>query len=263
MAESGTDRSALGVSVSTRVAIGGSILLLVIVLVAAALVLPACALLSPIFGDRLFFCKPERVLVMEERLEDLRAENAALSGEIAALEREIGQIQCVTQYFEPELPPPPPPPPEPVPEPEPAPPPEPPIARNEGVDPDRFRERDIAVLEGCWALDSEFRTRDVRTGRVTFYNQWNMCFDANGNGREQMRATNGVTCNGPVRGNFSGGGSLVITEPGNLRCSNGSEIFRRVTSCQVNPNGTASCVSRQPDRNTRSPVQLRRSQRTF
>ena len=196
---------------------------------------------------------------MEERLDDIRAENALLSEEIALLEREIGQIQCVAQYIEPpiELPPPPA---RQVPEPEPEP---PQVARNEGLDPDQFRERDISVLEGCWALDSEFRTRDVRTGRVTFYNQWNMCFDENGNGREQMRATNGTTCNGPVTGNFDGGGNLVINEPGNLRCGDGSAIFRRVTSCQVNPNGTASCVTRQPERRTRSNVQLRRSQRTF
>ena len=134
----------------------------------------------------------------------------------------------------------------------------------DGFDPEAFRRRDTALLDGCWELDSEYRTVNERTSAVTHYSDWTICFEPGGAGRESMIGRQGsttITCEGPVTRAFDAEGALLITEPANLPCSNGSHIFRREITCQLDASGRADCSVLQPERSrTRSVVALRRAE---
>ncbi len=145
----------------------------------------------------------------------------------------------------PERPPPPPPPPAP-----PAPP--------QDIPEDAWENRDVSFLEGCWNLISDYRLTDINTGRITNVRSWQMCFDANGGGRQTIVFENGARCNAPVRGRFPGQ-RLMINDLSDVRCDNGTLIFRREVSCDRRADGTAECFSRQPGRpNTGTRIILRR-----
>lgn len=122
------------------------------------------------------------------------------------------------------------------------------------------------MIDGCWALDSDYTTYDRETGARTDYSEWEICFQGDGPGRERMtgRHQSGqtITCAGALSRSFSRDGKLVIEEPGNLQCSNGSYIFRRVITCTVDEAGRADCNTAQPERGTNSDVRLRRKEST-
>jgi hypothetical protein len=88
---------------------------------------------------------------------------------------------------------------------------------------------------------------------------WEVCFGADGNGRETMAGSDGTTCAGPIQVRFDADGTLVIDEPADLPCSNGFAIFRREVRCAVDATGTASCRSLQPEVSGDSPVIMRRA----
>ncbi|PTW44316.1 hypothetical protein [Rhodovulum kholense] len=197
-------------------------------------------------------CPSDADIAAAARLDALRDRNLALTRDIRRAENELAALQCEAAS--------PAPPPAPLPEPEPAPAPD-----SAGIDPGSWSRGDIRVLDGCWELDSDFRTRDIQTGRITHYTQWEMCFDRQGNGRETMTATNGTTCQGAVSGQFldlsgAAGGDqrLEVREPGNLRCSDGGYIHQRIITCELAGDGSASCVNFQPETGGRGEVRLRR-----
>ncbi len=201
----------------------------------AALLLPACGALP--WADRCDRPDPE----VAGRLADLGAANAALWREVAFLERELALLQCTADLPEP-------PPPAAV-----VPPPAPPI------DAEAWQRRDIGAMDGCWELDSDYRTQNDRTGEITHFTEWTMCFDGDGQGRATMRATNGTTCAGPVAGQFASDGRLVVTEAGNLACSDATFIYRRELGCALLDGGAASCGVDQPQVGRSSTVLLRRA----
>jgi len=204
--------------------------------VSAWLLLPACALALVGIGQ----CPDPSQAAAMTRLADLDARNADLSREVAALERELALLQCTAELPEP-------PPvlaaPEPVP-----------------IDPEAWARRDLGVLDGCWQLDSTYATRNVRTGAITTYTEWRMCFDAAGAGQAEMLGTNGVTCTGAVQGAFAADGQLTVTEAANLRCSDDSFIYRRDLVCALSADGGASCAVTQAEVGSASTVRLRRAE---
>lgn len=220
-----------------------ALMLVLAVLVSGWLLLGACGVRLPLIGTLPGGCTPQAVLDRRDRLDRAQAANVDLAAQIAGLERELALMHCVAD-------PPPPPPPPPPPEPE----------TPSGLDPDAFDDGDIAVMEGCWELSSRYNVRDIRTGKITSFRHWQICFDARGNGREVMRATDGTRCQGQLRGQLSGG-RLSMREPGNLQCDNGSEIFRRDITCGLDARGNANCDTFQPEINGRGSATLRRAGR--
>lgn len=206
---------------------------------AAALLLPACGIGLP-GAD---FCVSDGDAAAERALAETRADIAALTREIAALEGEVSRVQCAAVH----------------PEPEPLPPvvaaPQPP----EGIDSDAWLRRELAAMEGCWELDSVYRAQDIRTGVVTTYDVWRICFDADGAGAAEMRATTGATCGGAITGAFDSAGALSIVEAAGLECSDGSFIYRRDLTCGLDGTGGAACTVEQPEVGRSSTVALRRA----
>ncbi|WP_414897883.1 hypothetical protein [Rhodovulum sp. YEN HP10] len=220
--------------------------LLVIVGASGYAALAACRVELPLL-ERWFAqsCRSEEETAALARLDTLRSRNLALLRDIRRTENELAALQCEAV------------PPAPAQDP-------PPATDSAGIDPGIWNRGDIRVLDGCWELDSDFRTRDIQTGRITHYTQWEMCFDRQGNGRETMTATNGTTCQGAVSGQFLAPGTagdrqrLEVREPGNLRCSDGGYIHQRIITCELAGDGSASCVNFQPETGGRGEVRLRR-----
>lgn len=237
------------------------------VVASAALLLQACGVRLPFKANAISICVDGRAQAVDARLALLETDRDALNREIALLERELATTQCQAVLPEPprdvaeRMP-------TPTPQPEPIPDPPRVLDRRadlpsdpDGLNRETFENRDIAVLEGCWDLDSDYQTQNVNTGRVTDYNRWHMCFDDSGRGTQTMQGTDGTTCQGPVEGRFDNDGRLMIDDGAPLPCSNGSQIFRRVTTCQLDDTGRADCFSEQPfdNRGGTSDVGLRRA----
>jgi hypothetical protein len=210
----------------------------------AWLLLPACATALPGLGR----CPDPAEAEARARVAALDARNADLTREVAVLERALAARQCTADWPDP-------PPVVALPAPQPAPLPAPPP-----IDPDAWARRDLGLLDGCWQLDSTYATRNVRTGEVTTYTEWRMCFDALGAGTAEMLGSNGVTCAGPVRGAFAADGQLAVTEEANLGCSDDSFIYRRDLTCALSGDGGAACAVTQAEVGSASTVRLRRAE---
>lgn len=211
----------------------------------AFLLLNACGLRLPL-GLMVSACPTPQQLETRGALDAADREGRDLALRITYLERELAALQCEAE------PPPPAPPPEPEPEPEPE--------TDSGLPPDAFEQGNISVMEGCWQLDSNYSVTHIRTKEVTHFRYWQICFDAQGEGREVMRSTNGVVCQGKLGGRLTTG-KLIMTEPGNLSCSNSTYIFRREITCALDAQGRAHCETYQPEIDGRGKATLRREGR--
>ncbi|PKP73584.1 MAG: hypothetical protein CVT84_12720 [Alphaproteobacteria bacterium HGW-Alphaproteobacteria-6] len=213
------------------------------VAVAGWLALQACGLRSTVLTGWLpGACPSAETLAARARLEALRQRQDDLLRQIRASERELTRVRCEAVHDQPpalreaELPPPPP-----------------------QIDEEAWRAGDIGVLEGCWALDSDYRVVNRQTGQETAFTAWSMCFAAGPQGQATMRSPGGLTCSGSVSGTFDGAGRIIFDEAAALGCSDGSQIFRRVLTCSLAGDGTALCNSNQPEVGGNDTVRLRRS----
>lgn len=217
----------------------GAAILVAVSTFLAGLLLPACGVLNAVAGSWIDWCPANTQAEAEIRVAALAERNADLERRIAAKERELALYQCR---------------------------PAPRVVRQQPTVPEIDREgwtaRDIGSIEGCWELESKFSTTHTQTGLTSRYTSWRMCFDANGVGREEMRADNGNSCSGVVRGSFAADGSLRIEEPGNLQCSDGGFIYRLSSRCTLDDGGAARCVVTQPELGRSAEVDFRRVTRS-
>lgn len=213
----------------------GAAALALLVTLSAALILPACGLVLPFGLGTWAACPPVIVQSTEDATRD------GLQAEIAGLERQIAALQCLPEP-EPELraetPP--------LPEPE--------------LGEDMLERADVGDLEGCWELDSPYAAQNRATGEVIEFSEWNVCFSADGTGRETMKGSDGSTCEGPVTGNFIPGQALIIEEPADLPCSNNLAILRRTVTCRLDLEQRAVCNSYQAEGGGNAEVIMRRLQ---
>ncbi|WP_444461332.1 hypothetical protein [Rhodobacter capsulatus] len=224
--------------------VGGAALLAVSA-ATAALLLPSCEVALP-FGSLWLGSCPGTIL--QDPLAEDRVASAALRAEIRSLEARLAGLDCPAPVAAP------------LPAPEPLPEPEPETDPPPVLDKDMIDKADLGDLQGCWALDSPYRTQNRATGEITEFSEWTVCFDAGGNGTETMRGSNGIRCEGPVSGSFVPGQALVIEEAANLPCSNDMEILQRRVTCRVDGAERASCSSFQPESGSSSEVIMRRTQ---
>ncbi|WP_431282628.1 hypothetical protein ACQW02_25020 [Humitalea sp. 24SJ18S-53] len=244
------DRAALWITAAALVAFG-----------AAALF--AAPVLRGMLEPPLPACQVDTAqLAALRELEQAREQGRALAGEREALRLARGRQQQDCPL--PQAPPPPPVPAAPEPEPTlpPAPPPPrptppPPPPPRTDLPADRWNRGDVALLEGCWNLASDYRTRDVRTGRINTVRAWRVCFDRAGQGRQTLTFDNGAVCEGPARGSFEGR-NLLIDDVSDLQCNDQSYIFRRISRCERANDTRAECETTQPGQGTRSRVTFQR-----
>ncbi len=181
-----------------------------------------------------------------EELDRAREEGRGLMAERDRLRQDRGRRMAECPLPEPPPAPEPPAPPAAPPAPPPAPPAQPPRA---ALPQERWDRGDVALLEGCWNLDSNYRTRDVDTGRIDTVRSWRMCFDRNGRGTQTMVYDNNRRCTGPVTGRFEGQ-TLLIDDTADLPCDDRYRILHRLARCERSNENRAECESR----NVRNPA---------
>ena len=207
--------------------------LLVVLVFAAWVFLEACGVVLPFRPWLLSACPAAASAETGPESERVLGRRAVLEERIAGLETRLARMRC--------LPPPPPP---------------PPVG---GLDAEQWAARDIRVLEGCWQLDSDYEVQEIRTRVISKVVDWRMCFNAEGSGDQDFRFDSGTTCESGSRARFNDAGQLVILDPGNVHCSDNSCIFRREIVCDLQQDGTADCLSTQPERGSgHSSVTIRK-----
>jgi len=221
---------------------GGVVAVVVLALTLAQAVLPVCGLRFGTFGT-LQFCPPPASGGPSPALAREAERRAVLKDRVRGLERRLAALGAC-------------PPPEPEPAP-PAPEPAPPEPEPGGLDPERWRERDTALLEGCWSLSSDYSLQNVTTGAITQVDSWEMCFDTEGQGEQRFQLSDGDMCQAAVTAEFREDGRLRINDHDDIQCTS-SLIYRRITDCTLQPNGEAACTSRQPGRFGSSNVRISR-----
>ena len=105
-----------------------------------------------------------------------------------------------------------------------------------------WEDRDVSFLEGCWTLITNYSITRTDTGQVFDTQDWEMCFDGSGLGRQRLSFDDGnMTCSGMVRAQFGPDDTLTLIDRGNVPCDNGSAIDQRILTCERLPDGTADC----------------------
>lgn len=233
-------------------------LLALVAAIASAMLVPACGVDTAIWRRWLNHCDLSDDLEAKATAQRLDIANSELLQEIMRLERELASMQCVAAVNEPPVADPPlrnlptftaPDPPDASEEPDYTP---------SQADADAWRRQDLDALTGCWDLDSDYRVQHLETGEVTHFNEWRICFRADGTGSQEMRGTNGTTCSGPVSVAFSESGQLVINEPDNLPCSDETYIYQRKIACALQESGIANCGVNQPEIQRSTDMRIRR-----
>ena len=133
---------------------------------------------------------------------------------------------------------------------------EPPEPDPDSLDAEKWEEKDISVLEGCWDLSSDYRLRDRNTGERVSVESWEMCFDSTGNGGQQIVMSDGAECTADTLASFLEDGRLQISDLDNVQCTGGFYIYRRIMRCELESNGEAACISQQPETGSRSELRI-------
>jgi hypothetical protein len=195
-------------------------LLLLLALLIASWFLRACAPVDPATNLGILETPappappppPDPTPTLKAALDEAQADQRTLKAELAALSADLRNK--VEQCKPVEAKPPPPPPPPPVAK---APPPAP-------LPADRWAQRDLGMLQGCWRLGRDTQASigfsgnseicAVRAGRI--------CFQGNGTGERETTAQcpriGTIRCAAPISARFGNDNSLGTTQPV-VRCS--------------------------------------------
>ena len=140
------------------------------------------------------------------------------------------------------------------------------------IDVPAWEKGEIAALDGCWLLDSNYKITNENTGLSEGIASWTMCFEKDNNyGSQTLIYENRIrSCIAqPVKRNFqlakSQSYELVLDDTKEVNCSDGFRIFRRLLTCKVEKAGDFAQCSTQQFREgiwnqTSSNVRLRRSE---
>ena len=133
---------------------------------------------------------------------------------------------------------------------------EPPEPDPDALDAEKWEDKDISVLEGCWGLSSDYQLEDRTTGEIVSVQSWEMCFDSQGNGDQQIVMSDGADCTADTLASFVEDGRLQISDLGDVQCTGGVYIYRRIMHCELEPNGEAACITEQPETGSRSELRI-------
>lgn len=160
---------------------------------------------------------PDPTPALKAALDDAQGEQRTLEAERAAL---VAALRTKAAQCKPvEVKPPPPPP--------------PPVAKAAPPPPlpaDRWAQKDLGLLQGCWRLghdtqgtigiNGRTQTCAVKAGRI--------CFGGNGTGQRESTAvcpgTGTIRCTAPITARFGNDSTLGTTQPG-VRCHPGSTTW--------------------------------------
>ncbi|MGD9880614.1 MAG: hypothetical protein AB7F22_26860 [Reyranella sp.] len=157
---------------------------------------------------------PDPTPVLKASLDEAEADGRKLRAEVAALEAEIKSKLAQCKPVEP--PKPVAPPPKPVERPKP-----PPVAAAPPppLPADRWAQKDLGMLQGCWRLGRDTEGNIGLAGRTErcAVKAGRICFGSNGSGERRTTAhcpgTGTITCTAPITARFGNDNSLGTTQP--------------------------------------------------
>ena len=114
----------------------------------------------------------------------------------------------------------------------------PPPAKPVDLPKEKWDRADLSMLEGCWRNTTDLTTRAIETEERNAVQSWEMCFDKAGSGRQTMRWTDGLQCEGPLQARFEGG-KMQIAEP--ERCDGKRRLFPAKHECTRISDNEANC----------------------
>jgi len=161
---------------------------------------------------------PDPTPILKASLDSSEADGKKLSAELAALEADIKKRVALCKPIEPPKPVEPPKPP-PVAK-APPPPPPPPLPA------DRWAQKDLGMLQGCWRLGQDTQGSIGMGGRSErcAVKAGRICFGANGSGERRSTAvcpaTGTITCAAPITARFGNDNTLGTTQPA-VQCNPG------------------------------------------
>ena len=123
---------------------------------------------------------------------------------------------------------------------------------------ERWNEKDISIMDGCWSLASDYRLQDIRTRRIKTVASWEVCFDESGRGQQKLVLSDGTRCAGSVSADFQQDNTLRFDDADNVPCSDDSYIFKRGITCRRASDERAECTSVQPETGQQSRITLTR-----
>ncbi len=181
---------------------------------------------------------PTACAIVPGQLEALGAQlreeerGAGLRTLLATLTEEIGrkQLQCPLPAAPPVVPP----------RASPAPPPAPPPPRA-ALPQGRWDRSELAMLEGCWHLETELFIDNGTHTPDTKIAEWKLCFGQDGGGNHTARLVNGRQCSGPLAASFDAP-ALMVTMPG--PCTGTLQVNRSELRCTRSSDTEAACVGR-------------------
>lgn len=211
--------------------------LVILVLLAFRLALQACDTIPSLFGYLAGACPTEAVVAWENDVSGALARRDAMQAHINHLQRRLALRECPIVL--------------PLPAGR--------IEASKAIDTEAWENRDVSLLDGCWELDSDLSFLNRVTGEIRAAQTWKMCFDGAGNGTQNLSLDGGGVCTSDqVSAAFDAAGNLVVQDNSDIQCSDSTYIYERIITCQLADDGTASCVSRQPETGSRSSLSLRR-----
>jgi hypothetical protein len=179
------------------------------------LLVRACALSLPIFGE-ISFCAGSAIAAqMPDRTQDLRNLLADLQLQLAKRE-----AACIASLPRPEPQPPAPPPPQIATAPPAPPPPPPPLPA------DKWNNKDLSVLTGCWQLGRETTASLRSSGKQELckVSAGKICFESNGTGSRELTQTcpsiGRAECKAQITASFGADGNVHTRQPA-VQCTKG------------------------------------------
>lgn len=204
-----------------------------------AALLPACAARSVLGGFSPWECSRVEARPAQVALEVEADRTRVLEAEIRRLERELiaSANNCPVQPRQS------------LPDPD----------EEATFDRDRWEERDITVLEGCWELESDYTVYNLRTQEPYPVKDWRICFDESGRGDQSLSISTSTRCSGRVTATFDEANKLTIADEADLPCQGQFGMLqRRLTTCTLGSDQRAVCSTRDLVNDGVAEVQLRR-----
>ena len=116
-------------------------------------------------------------------------------------------------------------------------------------------------MEGCWRLISDYRIYRGDSMAFRFVTDWQMCFDSDGLGSQQMVLDDGTVCSMGVHAQFLPDGRVRLADPADTTCTDGTLLLRRTDiDCARQSDGTAHCRYHRPQLGWPVEIALRRLQ---
>ncbi len=105
---------------------------------------------------------------------------------------------------------------------------------------DRWDQRDLSVLDGCWSLYTGITVSNDNGTQHSKVESWRMCFDGHGVGQQTELLEDGRRCQGPLAASFAQGGLLRVTQP--AQCAGtGLRMVRSEMLCRRLSDSEAQC----------------------